>query len=323
MQMPSGSALKASSKAVRSGRLRPFVRRFKAMGSPCAVKLYATDKAFAVRCLDRVTGRVAQLEHRYSRFLSDNPLARVNAAAGEGRTHPIDGEFAALLDYADACHRASDGLFDITSGLLRKVWDFRSGRIPDQSEIDALLPRIGWHHVRWSRTDIEFLRSGMELDFGGLVKEYAADVAAGLLLEAGLAHGLVDLGGDIRVIGPHGDGRPWSIGLRHPRQPEAVLAAVDVNAGAIATSGDYERCIVIDGKRLSHILDPRTGWPVSGLASVSVIAPQCVVAGSTATIAMLKGGDGSDWLAQAGLPHIWMDGDGGVGDHLGSASAAL
>ncbi len=304
-----------------SGALRLHTKSFRAMGSPCTIKVYAQEKSVANRVMARAVERVAVLEQRYSRFLPDNLLSGVNHAAETGGVHAIDPEFAALLDYADACHRTSGGFFDITSGLLRKAWDFRSGRVPGQSEIEVLLPRIGWHHVQWTREEIRFLRSGMELDFGGVVKEYAADVIATQLLEAGLSHGLVDLGGDIRVIGPHGDGRPWSIGLRHPRRPGDVLAAIDISAGAIATSGDYERCIVIDGVRHSHILDPRTGWPVTGLATVSVIAPHCVVAGSTATIAMLKGIAGPHWLQETGLPHIWMDQHGTVGDHLASRSA--
>ena len=147
----------------------------------------------------------------------------------------------------------------------------------------------------------------MEIDFGGVVKEYAADRAATLCAEAGFRHGLVDLGGDIKIVGPHPDGTPWAVGIQHPRSAEAVMATLDLFQGAIATSGDYERFVEIDGRRYSHILSPRTGMPVCGLAGVSVAAPECVVAGSATTIAMLMEDRGAQWLDEVGLPHVWMD----------------
>jgi thiamine biosynthesis lipoprotein len=147
----------------------------------------------------------------------------------------------------------------------------------------------------------------MEIDFGGVVKEYAADRAATLCADAGLRHGLVDLGGDIKVIGPHADGSPWVVGIQHPRIADAVMATLDLSHGAIATSGDYERFVEVEGRRYSHILSPRTGMPVQGLAGVSVVAPECVVAGSAATIAMLMEERGPAWLEEFGLPHVWME----------------
>jgi thiamine biosynthesis lipoprotein len=127
------------------------------------------------------------------------------------------------------------------------------------------------------------------------------------------------LGGDIRVVGPHPDGSPWRIGIRHPRLPDALLATVLLAQGGLASSGDYERCIVMDGRRQSHILNPKTGWPVHGLAAVSVIAPQCLIAGSASTIAMLKESAGKKWLDDLGLPHVWMDEQG----HRGGSVSLL
>ena len=106
----------------------------------------------------------------------------------------------------------------------------------------------------------------MEIDFGGIGKEYAADRVATICLEHGLRHGLVNLGGDIRAIGPQADGTPWRVGIRHPRVQDAAIAGFDLAAGALATSGDYERYFEIDGKRYCHILNPTTGMPVDALA---------------------------------------------------------
>jgi thiamine biosynthesis lipoprotein len=148
----------------------------------------------------------------------------------------------------------------------------------------------------------------MEIDFGGYVKEYAADRVAALCRELGARHGLVDLGGDIALVGPHPDGSPWRVGIRHPRIPGVALGWIPLASGAIASSGDYERFMVVDGRRYGHILDPRTGWPVQGLVCVSVVAPHCVVAGATTTIAMLQSPErGRTWLAETGLPHLCVD----------------
>jgi thiamine biosynthesis lipoprotein len=185
--------------------------------------------------------------------------------------------------------------------------------VPDATLLERLLQRVGWDKLLWSRPRLEFGVRGMALDFGGVVKEYAADRAAVICLEAGVRHGLVDLGGDIRIIGPHPDGAPWSVGIQHPRQADAVMATLEVRHGAVSTSGDYERYLAIDGRRYCHILSPRTGMPVQGLAGVSVFADECVVAGSATTIAMLMEERGPAWLKEVGLPHVWMDQDQRVG----------
>ena len=149
---------------------------------------------------------------------------------------------------------------------------------------------------------------GMELDFGGYVKEYAADVAANFCRHAGITGGLVNLGGDICIVGPHPDGSPWKVGVRHPRNPNIPMSFVLLSKGGLASSGDYERFMVVDGVRYAHIINPQSGWPVNSLASASVYAEQCVVAGASSTIAMLKGEQlGSAWLEELGLPYICMN----------------
>jgi len=218
------------------------------------------------------------------------------------------------LGYETASYRQSGGLFDITSGILRRAWDFKSGRLPEQQSLDRLLHCVGLDKVRWEPPLISFGTSEMELDFGGIGKEYAADRAAIACSEAGIAHGLVDLGGDMRVIGPHPDGRPWNIGIRHPRRPDELMTSALLHHGALASSGDYERCIEINGQRYGHILNPQTGWPVQGLCGVSVVANECLLAGTLCTIAMLKGGRGAGWLRSLNVPHVWMDTNGRHGE---------
>ena len=286
------------------------------MGSPCEIQLFASDEAAASAAADRAIAEVERLEARYSRYRPDSFLSEINRVAAAGGEIEVDPETALLLDYAATCFEQSGGLFDITSGILRQAWRFDSGKLPDPEVVDRLLERIGWDKLRWRSPVIAFPEPGLEIDFGGVVKEYAVDRLAALCLASGLRHGVVNLGGDVRVIGPRGDGEPWSIGIRHHRVREGVASIVKLERGAIASSGDYERCIVIDGNHYGHILNPRTGWPVQGLAAVSVIADLCVVAGSAATIAMLKEKEGAEWLASLGLPHRWTDVHGRTGGSI-------
>lgn len=283
---------------------------FPAMGSACAFHLHDAPTAVAAAA----EAEVLRIEQRYSRYRPDSVLSRINRAAAAGESLEVDDETAALLDFAFACHRKSGGLFDITTGILRRVWNFPTGPVPAPADIARWLPLVGLDKVRWERPWLSFSVAGLELDLGGLGKEYAADQAAAILADAGIAHGLVDLGGDLRVIGPQPDGSPWTIHIRNPRSPGTSLAQIQLRAGGLATSGDYARALCgVDGQRLGHILNPHTGQPVQGLASVSVAATSCLVAGSIASIAMLKGRAGAEWLGGLGLPALWVGPDGRTG----------
>jgi thiamine biosynthesis lipoprotein len=280
---------------------------FEVMGGPAGVHLYAPDAASAERAAAAAIAETRRLEQRYSRYRADSLLAALNAAAAAGGEAMLDPETADLLDAAFAWRAASGGLFDVTSGLLRRAWDFEAGRAPSQAELDALLPRVGMDKLDWSRPRLAFGTAGMELDLGGLVKEYAADRAAAACADAGVPHVLVELAGDIAVAGPQASGAPWTIGLRHPRAPERVAAVVELAAGGLASSGDYERCFEAAGMRCHHILDPRSGMPAQGMAAVSVTAASCLEAGALATIAMLKGADAGAWLSSQGARSLWID----------------
>jgi len=296
--------------------LRLYRHAFKAMGSPCEIQLYAASAAQAKRVAGIAIADARRLEALYSRYRSDSFLSAINRVAASGGRISVDEETSGLLNYAATCYRESGGLFDITSGILRRAWRFDRGALPDEGQVQALLDKVGWHKVRWTPPILEFPVPGMEIDFGGVVKEYAVDRAATLCREAGVGHGVINLGGDIKIIGPHPDGSPWRVGIRHPRDPEGVIQTLLLRDGALASSGDYERCIVVDGVRYGHILSPQTGWPVRHLASVSVVADLCVVAGSASTIAMLKEDGGPAWLQSMGLPHFWVDVHGETGGSL-------
>jgi thiamine biosynthesis lipoprotein len=288
--------------------------RFQAMASHCEVRLAGPDEDSAGTLARQAIAEVQRIEAAYSRYRNDSIVGRINACAGR---EPVacDEETCQLLDYADDLYRCSDGLFDITSGVLRRAWDFRQPRLPDPARLRALLALVDWRAVRRRGRSIMLPRMGMEIDFGGFGKEYAADRAAVLLQQLGVRHGYVNLGGDLRVIGPQPDGRPWRIGIQHPREAAGVAAGIDISEGALATSGDYERYIDIAGRRYCHILDPRTGMPVSHWRSVSVLAPFAVLAGSVATMTMLKQAEGRAFLAASGVSYLAIDSTGAMVHH--------
>ncbi len=288
---------------------------FHAMGGPGEIRIAGWPEERAAMAAARAIEEVRRIEAAYSRYRPDSIVSRLNAAAG-GEALPVDDETAALLDFGATLHAESGGRFDLTSGVLRRAWDFRGGRVPSAAAIAALRPLVGWSRVEWPSADALSPRrlrlpvAGMELDFGGIGKEYAADRAAGVLGTLGVSHGWVNLGGDIRVVGPQPDGRPWSFGIAHPRHKGAVIAGVSLAAGALATSGDYERCIEVDGQRFGHLLDARTGRPAADWQSVSVVAPACMAAGAAASIAMLMGPQAPAWLQSQGLDYLAIDASG-------------
>ena len=295
-----------------------FTGQFVSMGSPCELQLYAKDKAQFEQVAQNVVNDLARLEGKYSRYRADSFLSKMNQCAALGKSLELDAETAHLLNYAQTCYEQSEGLFDITSGALRRVWAFNADRpiLPKQKDIDEILAFVGWDKIVLDGAALHFSLAGMEIDFGGIVKEYAADRAAALCVSMGMSHGIVNLGGDIKIIGPHADSSPWHIGIRDPKDKNFVSSVVQLHSGAMASSGDYERCIDIEGKRYGHILNPKTGWPVQHFSSITVISDFCVLAGSASTIAMLKEKDGIAWLNLLGLSHQWIDIDGRRGGNL-------
>jgi thiamine biosynthesis lipoprotein len=287
-----------------------FKFSFLAMGCQCEIQLASIDKTSAGKTVRLAIDEVLRIEFKYSRYRRDSVVSRINSAAGTGKLVSCDDETLWLLDYASTLFESSDGLFDITSGVLRHVWDFKKQRIPDNDELQSALELVGWNKVEGGKGGIGLPVVGMEIDFGGFGKEYAADQATSILASVGVHHAYVNLGGDIRVIGPQPDGMPWVVGIKHPRETDRIVATFPLELGALATSGDYEKYFEIEGNRYCHILNPVTGHPVNHWRSVSVVAPLAIAAGSYSTIAMLKGADGIDFLDSIGFQYFCIDSTG-------------
>ena len=284
------------------------VGQFRAMASPCEILLETQDKALCHRLTELAAAEAERIEQKYSRYRPDSVLSRINANAGSWQT--LDSETAQLLVFAQQCYQLSDGLFDISSGILRRIWQFDgSNNIASQSDINQLLPFVGWHKVKLDAQQL-FLPTGMELDLGGIAKEYAVDKVLQLLCQQfadrDVPSMVVNFGGDMRCNRPREDGSLWRIGIENPSLTDHAISAVGLNQGALATSGDSRRFLLKDGVRYSHILNPKTGWPISNAPrSVTVAAPNCLLAGMLATTALLQGADAEAFLQAQGLKY-WL-----------------
>jgi thiamine biosynthesis lipoprotein len=286
------------------------------MASPCELLVEGGDAALAADLLTIASSEAIRIEHKFSRYRDDSVLALLHRHTAEhaGQPFEVDAETAALLDLAAQCHALSGGLFDISSGVLRRAWTFDgSDRLPAPAAVQACLAQVGWHQLDWRRPWLT-LAPGMQLDFGGIGKEYAVDRVLGLLMQRCELPLLVNFGGDLAVSGPQSGGRAWQVGIESPAGTPggAELSAapgqfvLELAAGALATSGDARRFLLKDGVRYGHILDPHTGWPVPDAPhSVTVAAGSCTEAGLFSTLAMLQGAGAEAFLREQGLP-FWV-----------------
>lgn len=277
--------------------------RFTAMASPCEVLLPSMSHHAALAIGTVAAQEAWRVEKKYSRYRDDSVTAWIH----ENRGTPIevDEETASLIDFANQCFDLSEGLFDITSGVLRRAWTFDgSDRIPEAAAIERLLPLVGFDKLQWTSPYL-LLPAGLELDFGGIGKEYAVDRAYELLAARDWTPFLINFGGDLRAnrSPPHG---PWQVGIERPDTDREPTMLLDLESGALATSGDSRRYVLKDGIRYGHILHPSTGWPVLGAPrSVTVAASSCTEAGLLATMALLHGDRAQAFLDEQGIRY-WL-----------------
>ena len=277
------------------------VGRFDAMGSPCEILFESDDRGEAARLARLAADEAWRIEDKFSRYIRGNMVGRINASRGE--PVEVDDETASMLDFAATLHSLSDGRFDITSGVLREVWTFDgSDRIPAAAAVESVLDRVGWEKVRWQPPFLT-LRPGMQIDLGGIGKEYAVDRVAGRLADAAGCSALVNFGGDLAVTRAPRERQAWRVGIEPvPGEDSRSGPVLAIRTGALATSGDSRRFLLKNGVRYSHILDPRSGWPVEGAPrSVTVAADTCTQAGMLSTLAMLEGYNAGAFLDGEGV----------------------
>jgi thiamine biosynthesis lipoprotein len=273
---------------------------FAAMASPCEILVATKETSEAGHLASLAFHETLRIEHKFSRYRDSGVVYAINHS--EGAPVDVDEETSRLLTYAGQCFQLSEGRFDVTSGVLRRAWTFDGREVtPDRALIESLRAHVGWHRVDFDGKCIR-LERGMEIDLGGIGKEYAADRVADMLVAETDRGVMVNLGGDIRAT--RDGSQPWTIGIEDPGRERTALGQLQLSAGGIATSGDARRFCFVDGVRLGHILDPRTGWPVADAPrSVTVVTDTCTAAGFLATLAMLHGAGAETFLAAQDVVH--------------------
>lgn len=266
---------------------------FPALGTQCEVQYAAPGGDNQAGDFERrAVGWVTAFESKYSRFRPDSLLSTINSAAGRSWVQ-VDAEMEQMFMLCDSLHFMTQGILDPTSLPLIALWNWKAPQpvIPPPERIAAAQRLVGWPKVQRAPGKVFLPEPGMALDFGGFGKEYAVDIVAKIAVECGIANVLVDFGHDVRILGSP-PGRPaWHIGLEDPGRPGSAWASVALAQNrAIASSGDYIRRFVIDGRRYGHIVDPRTGWPVAnGCTQATVIAGTCLQAGVLSTTSFVLG----------------------------------
>jgi len=264
------------------------------MGSPCELLCEAKSVRDAEKLAALVAAEAWRIEEKLSRYINGNIIHQINSA--KGSPVKVDAETAQMLDFSQTLYLMSDAAFDITSGVLRRAWTFDgSDNIPAKDDIEALLDLVGWDKVDW-QSPLLTLPAEMEIDLGGIGKEYAVDRAVGILRSVDNTACLVNFGGDLAVTGPPQSRQAWTVGIESV-DLGAAAKLIELRHGALATSGDARRFLLKDGVRYGHVIDPRTGWPVEKAASsITVAADTCTQAGMLSTLAMLKGAFAEQFL---------------------------
>lgn len=272
--------------------------QFRAMASPCQILTTIESEAEAHALVKRCATEAWRVEDKFSRYQNNTIIARINSAAGA--KVEVDDETAGLINFAFMLFDLSQGMFDISSGVLGKAWKFDgSDKLPEPASVEALLGHVGLEKINWDAPYIQ-LPAGMQIDFGGIGKEYAVDLAAQLVIDNHLTNVLVNFGGDLRAMSNTNDKHTWHVGI------EAQNTRIEISAGGLATSGDAHRYLQKDGKRYSHILNPNNGWPVEDApGSVTVLADTCTQAGMLATLASLHGASAEAFLAEQNV-RCWI-----------------
>jgi thiamine biosynthesis lipoprotein len=262
------------------------------LGTVIEIKIFTGDKEAGEKAIEDAFSRIAEIEKRMSNFLPSSELSRVNEKAGEMEVK-LSLELSFLIERGLLISEETEGAFDLTVSPLLRLWGFyrHQGRIPKEEEIRDALTKTGWEKLIYNPKEktIRFREKGMALDSGGIAKGYAVDQAIAALKKHGINRALVNAGGDIYALGGGRDNNSWLIGIAHPRDEGNIIGRIRVRDKAVVTSGSYQNYFEIGGKRYCHIIDPRTGYPVTGMASVTIIADDVMIADALATAVFVSG----------------------------------
>lgn len=253
------------------------------MGTRVEVQLWSDDPAAAARLIAQSMAELDRIELLMSTYIDSSEMSRINANA-YAKPQQVSAELFGLLQIAMEISQATSGAFDISYDSVGQLYDFRAGKHPDSTAIEAQLENVDYHHVvldEATRT-VAFKTAGVRINLGGIAKGYSVERVITILRDAGIEHALATAGGDTRILGDR-RGKPWIVGIRDPNRQEGLFTRLPLEDEAISTSGDYERFFIEDGKRYHHILRPADGRPVEGVRSVSVVGPDATITDGLST----------------------------------------
>jgi thiamine biosynthesis lipoprotein len=287
---------------------------FDAMASPCEVLVRNTDHVFCHKIAQLAVKETQRIEQKFSRYINDNPVYKMNHS--NGVKIPIDQECFNLLQYAKNLYELSDGLFDISSGILGSIWKYHdNAHPPTPSQIESIIDNIGFQKINFEQPSFQTgffqMPKGMQIDFGGIAKEYAVDQVVQIISHECTtmqASFLVNFGGDLSAVKFKENDPHWLIGLESVNDEKLPDSRLTITQGSVATSGNTKRFIEHNGERYGHLLNPKTGYPIQGAPlSITAFANNCVLAGSFSSLAMLQGDKAASFLKEQSIKYrcIW------------------
>lgn len=271
-----------------------YKRTLKLMGSRFEITVIAGNKAEADEYIDLAVIEIVRIEKLISSWDPNSQTSEINRNAGL-KAVTVDRELFNLIQRAIKISEITDGAFDISYASMDRIWKFDGSmnEMPSEEEIKASVAKVGFKNILLDeKNSTVFLKnSGMKIGFGAIGKGYAADKAKDLLLSKGVPGGIINASGDMNTWGKQPDGREWMVALTNPLNKDQAFALLPLREGAVVTSGDYEKFVKFNGVRYSHIINPKTGYPATGIISVSVFAHKAELADALATSVFVLGKD--------------------------------
>ena len=294
-----------------------FKNKKSLLGSPFEITVVAKDSIQGNLFTDLAIAEVKRIENLISDWIPTSQISKVNQNAGVSPIK-VDKEVFDLVDRATKISKLTSGAFDISYASMDKIWKFDGSmkEMPTEEAIKMSVEKVGYQNIILNPKDttIYLKNKGMKLGLGGIGQGYIADKIKVLLQEKGCVSGLVNVSGDINTWGKQPNGNPWTVGIVNPMNKNKVFATFPLDDSAVETSGSYEKYVTFNGKRYSHIIDPRTGYPATGIISVSVFTKQTELADALATGIFVLGVEvGLDLVNQLkGVGCIIVDDKGGI-----------
>jgi thiamine biosynthesis lipoprotein len=286
------------------------------MGTDIELTASDPDEARVHAAFDAAIHEMDRIENEMSEWREETPLSMINRKAGKEAV-VVPEELFNVIVSAQKVSELSDGAFDISWASMRGVWSFAKGseHLPAPEEVKERLPLVNYKNIELdaAKKTIFLKKPGMAIGLGAIAKGYAVDKAMQVIVSMGIKNAIVKAGGDMRVQGTE-DGKPWEIGIKHPRNREKLLGQLPLSNISISTSGDYERFFIKDGILYHHIMDPKTGYPAKGCQSVTILAPDTMTSDALSTAVFVLGPENGMKLIKSlpGIEGIIVDSNGNV-----------